>query len=346
MVPQRTPACQAAAQIGRRLGQHPGGRRAQRYGHSGGNQRLSKRSGDPPQAGYPFGLQMPGKKVNMAMDKPVKEGFTGKERDKHSGLDYFGARYYDAGIGKWLSVDPLAEKYYAYGGYVYTLNNPISLIDPNGMEVVGDTSDLKVLADQLNKWIKEHGIKDAMVSFEEAYTADGNKYYRLSTNGTGWNDLASGSQSVQGLTMKLPYTNESANSIATKGLIHLDEMIRSETTIDFLYGSETSDGVKTQGGGLNSKGIHVAVDKGENLGVVMHELVGHGHPAYNSGQENDLGAVFGDYSRSSFHDAKYGDHWSDNGLILGGGYAGKYSRKYVLWGQVKPSFKMPRKRPF
>jgi RHS repeat-associated protein len=291
------------------------------------------------------GGQMPGKKY-LTNAKTTKEGFTGKERDKHSGLDYFGARYYDAGIGKWLSVDPLAEKYYAYGGYVYTLNNPISLIDPNGMEVVGDTSDLKVLADQLNKWIKEHGIKDAMVSFEEAYTADGNKYYRLSTNGTGWNDLASGSQSVQGLTMKLPYTNESANSIATKGLIHLDEMIRSETTIDFLYGSETSDGVKTQGGGLNSKGIHVSVDKGENLGVVMHELVGHGHPAYNSGQENDLGAVFGDYSRSSFHDAKYGDHWSDNGLILGGGYAGKYSRKYVLWGQVKPSFKMPRKRPF
>jgi hypothetical protein len=38
------------------------------------------------------GGQMPGKKY-LTNAKTTKEGFTGKERDKHSGLDYFGARY-------------------------------------------------------------------------------------------------------------------------------------------------------------------------------------------------------------------------------------------------------------
>ena len=31
---------------------------------------------------------------------PTKEGFTSKERDAESGLDYFGARYYMAALGK------------------------------------------------------------------------------------------------------------------------------------------------------------------------------------------------------------------------------------------------------
>jgi RHS repeat-associated protein len=64
--------------------------------------------------------------------------FTGKELDKesHIGLYYFGARYYDPSIGRFISVDPLAELYTSTASYVYALNNPLSMIDPNGMNVV------------------------------------------------------------------------------------------------------------------------------------------------------------------------------------------------------------------
>ncbi len=37
--------------------------------------------------------------------------FTGKEVDKETGLYYFGARYYDARISRWISTDPALEKY-------------------------------------------------------------------------------------------------------------------------------------------------------------------------------------------------------------------------------------------
>ena len=37
--------------------------------------------------------------------------FTCKESDAETGYDYFGARYYDSWLGRWLQVDPLSSIY-------------------------------------------------------------------------------------------------------------------------------------------------------------------------------------------------------------------------------------------
>ena len=58
--------------------------------------------------------------------------FNGKQFDDETGLYYYGARYMNPVTSLWYGVDPLAEKYVATGGYVYTLDNPVRLIDPNG----------------------------------------------------------------------------------------------------------------------------------------------------------------------------------------------------------------------
>lgn len=44
----------------------------------------------------------------------------------------YGARFYDAQMGRFHSIDNFAEKYYSQSTYQYTLNNPISYIDING----------------------------------------------------------------------------------------------------------------------------------------------------------------------------------------------------------------------
>jgi len=58
--------------------------------------------------------------------------FNGKELDEETGLYYYGARYMDPRTSIWISVDPLWEKYIQFGSYVYCLDNPVRLIDPDG----------------------------------------------------------------------------------------------------------------------------------------------------------------------------------------------------------------------
>lgn len=59
--------------------------------------------------------------------------FNGKEFDEETGLYYYGARYYDARLSLWMSVDPLQEKYPSYSTYCYTFVNPVRFIDPTGL---------------------------------------------------------------------------------------------------------------------------------------------------------------------------------------------------------------------
>ena len=63
-------------------------------------------------------------------DMPYK--FNGKEMDAETGLYYYGARYMNPVTSLWYGVDPLAEKYTTTGGYIYTLDNPIRMIDLDG----------------------------------------------------------------------------------------------------------------------------------------------------------------------------------------------------------------------
>jgi RHS repeat-associated protein len=64
--------------------------------------------------------------------------FTGKERDKETGLDYFGARYYASKIGRFTTVDPLYTwnenllDPQRWNRYSYVRNNPFRYVDPDG----------------------------------------------------------------------------------------------------------------------------------------------------------------------------------------------------------------------
>jgi RHS repeat-associated protein len=83
----------------------------------------------------PFGLNLVGIESTSGHDSQYQ--YNGKEKQEDFGLNWsdYGARMYDAQIGRWHAVDPLAMKYHSFTPYSYTGGNPLRFIDPNGMEI-------------------------------------------------------------------------------------------------------------------------------------------------------------------------------------------------------------------
>lgn len=89
---------------------------------------------------YPFGMNMSGPwQDDAARNTPYQ--YNGKElnEDFGLGLSDYGARWYDAGLGRWWSADAMTEKYLDLSPYNYVMNNPLRFIDPDGNQVGVDT---------------------------------------------------------------------------------------------------------------------------------------------------------------------------------------------------------------
>jgi RHS repeat-associated protein len=82
----------------------------------------------------PFGLTF----SEYARENTAPNNFlyNGKELQKDFDLNWYdyGARMYDAALGRWHVIDPLAEKYSVWSPYNYVMNNPVRNIDPDGRE--------------------------------------------------------------------------------------------------------------------------------------------------------------------------------------------------------------------
>ena len=79
--------------------------------------------------------------------------FNAKEKDEETGLYYYGARYYTPDLSVWLSVDMMSDKYPNLSPFAYCANNPVILIDPDGMAAIKPPS----AADYVQSNISEQG---------------------------------------------------------------------------------------------------------------------------------------------------------------------------------------------
>lgn len=86
---------------------------------------------------YPFCLTI--SESGIGVDQPYK--LTIKELEKAFDLNMydFGARLFDMQLGRWTSIDPLAEQMRRHSPYNYVFNNPIRFIDPDGKWPYGIT---------------------------------------------------------------------------------------------------------------------------------------------------------------------------------------------------------------
>ncbi len=100
--------------------------------HLGGLNVVTDSSGTPVQnaAYYPFGET---RSSSGSINLPYK--FTGQENDPESGLYYYGARYYDPVIGRFISPDSIVQAPgdpQTLNRYAYCRNNPLIYTDPTG----------------------------------------------------------------------------------------------------------------------------------------------------------------------------------------------------------------------
>ena len=125
-----------------------------------------------------------------------KYGFTGKELDE-SGLQYFGARYYDSTTGRFISTDPLLQY---HSPYLYAGNNPLAYRDldgrsagavaapflaplgPGGWIALGFITASPLIVAGAIQWsesyggptpaLNDPGIRGIQINWDESYTVD------------------------------------------------------------------------------------------------------------------------------------------------------------------------------
>jgi RHS repeat-associated protein len=80
---------------------------------------------------YPFGMPITqtGSSTNNYL-------YSGKEAQEETDWFDYGARMYDATMGRWFNMDPSAETYFHISPYAYCANNPVKYIDPTGEHIL------------------------------------------------------------------------------------------------------------------------------------------------------------------------------------------------------------------
>ena len=254
--------------------------------HLGSNTFITDISGNPYQLflNLPFGESMAEQSSTGYFQSPYK--FNGKELDKETGLYYYGARYYDPRTSLWLSVDPLAEKYPHQSNYAYCSNNPIMIIDPNGMDewevnIKGYTS----------KVPKTESKTDILYSLNEKGTRTG-QFIEIN-KGLLESKQSSPSKSSSGEPITIDMYSSESDATATK----MYEFIASNTEAEF--GHEKY--------GINDNAIYTSHQPGELHGdpkegfKTIRERI-HSHP-YNELRQS-FGPSTTDNNSAAFYSSK------------------------------------------
>lgn len=195
--------------------------------HLGSVRVVANQSGSVSQVNQysPFGDLMSDPRLT-AGNQDNRYRFTGKERSAETLLHDFGARYLDSSIGRFTTIDPLAEKYPAISPYAYCAGDPVNLVDGDG-RASGD------YYDSFGKYLGNDGVDD-------------NKVYRLRYNypsntnnsdinwgGTLSREIYSNLQSISDYIGNIQEVFVTGDAISNKRILQLHPAIRMLVT-DFI----------------------------------------------------------------------------------------------------------------
>lgn len=90
--------------------------------------------------------------------------YAGGLYDEHTGFIRFGARDYDPISGRWTAKDPIGFAGGQSNLYEYVLNDPVNLVDINGLQLVSNSGARNFVNDQVTPIVND------IVEFSKTYT--------------------------------------------------------------------------------------------------------------------------------------------------------------------------------
>jgi RHS repeat-associated protein len=159
----------------------------------------------------PFGSAISEMQFKSDTGGSYRYGFNGKETDTETDLQDYGFRIYNPSICKFLSVDPLDEKYPWYTPYQFAGNNPLLSVDIDGLEE----------SNTINETQKTHTVKSGDTYSSLAKQYDVTVEQLRSWNGYGDKNIPVGAQlKISAPTSDQNNTNKNSfNFVDKKGTV-------------------------------------------------------------------------------------------------------------------------------
>jgi len=264
---------------------------------------------------YPFGMAH--NPVFNNGNTSNKYLYNGKELQNETlggislGLYDYGARFYDPQIGRFTTIDPLAELGRRWSPYNYCVDNPIRFIDPDGMIWVDPAKD-QAIADRLQSGINNRlgSEKSSLESANNRVARLENKIKEKGSSKSLENRLSNAKSDVASITTNISDLNKSSSE--------LKEMGSKEVTQQFTFKEITG----VQGGTENKSGV-ITMEIVSDANAI-HETV-HGYQIYKNETLNNDSEIPA-YQRQYSFDSK-----SMSGIPSYGGAITNRSDINLLW---------------
>ena len=219
---------------------------------------------------YPFGKSHNNPLLTAPTDATQNRYlYNGKEKQLTGNLGMldYGWRMHDPEIGRWFGVDKLAEKYSSMSPYVFSANNPIRFIDPDG-RVWGNAFD-----EEFARKVAD-GMKSAMESKMARLTRIENRIAKKESQNK---DASSLKETLSNVKQEISTLSEGIDEIAQMGN-------DQNTTFTFDF----SGSAETNFDGEDKSTIKISVVNGERqIASGVHEL----SHAYDLSKGMDMGSA-------------------------------------------------------